>query len=62
MRIRGMEDKAQRSHIPAIKGFAAFLGRSPDTATPEDLRAYQLHMTDTGVSGQYNDLDCHIVV
>ena len=50
MRIRGMGDKAQKSHIRAIKDFAAFLGRSPDTATPEDLRAYQLHMADTGVT------------
>jgi hypothetical protein len=50
MRIRGMGDKAQKSHIRAIKDFAAFLGRSPDTATPEDLRAYQLHMTDTGIT------------
>ena len=50
MRIRGMGDKAQKSHIRAIKDFAAFPGRSPDTATPEDLRAYQLHMSDTGVT------------
>ncbi|WP_267140509.1 phage integrase N-terminal SAM-like domain-containing protein, partial [Anianabacter salinae] len=50
MRIRGMGDKAQKSHIRAIKDFTALLGRSPDTATPEDLRAYQLHMTDTGVT------------
>ncbi|WP_417807109.1 transposase [Thioclava sp.] len=50
MRIRGMGDKHQKSHIRAIKDFAAFRGRSPDTATPEDLRAYQLHMTDAGVT------------
>jgi integrase/recombinase XerD len=50
MRIRGMGDKAQKSHIRAIKDFAKFLGRSPDTATSEDLRAYQLHMSDTGVT------------
>ena len=50
MRIRGMGDKAQKSHIRAIKDFASFLGRSPDTATPEDLRAYQLHMAQTDVS------------
>ena len=50
MRIRGMGDKAQKSHIRAIKDFATFLMRSPDTATPEELRAYQLHMTDTGVT------------
>lgn len=50
MRIRGMGEKAQKSHIRAIKDFAQFLGHSPDTATPEELRAYQLHMTDTGVT------------
>ncbi len=50
MRIRGMGDKAQKSHIRAMKDFTAFLKQSPDTATPEDLRAYQLHMTDTGVT------------
>ncbi len=50
MRIRGMGKKAQKSHIRAIKGFARFLGHSPDAATPEELRAYQLHMTDTGVT------------
>ncbi len=50
MRIRGMGEKAQKSHIRAIKDFAGFLKRSPDTATPNDLRAYQLHMTDTGIT------------
>ena len=50
IRIREMGEKAQRAHIRAIKDFAAFLKRSPDTATPDDLRAYQLHMTDTGVT------------
>lgn len=52
MRIRGMGDKAQKDHIRAIKDFAAFLGHSPDTATPEELRAYQLHMTNAGVCRQ----------
>ncbi|MES0101956.1 site-specific integrase [Mesorhizobium sp. M0019] len=50
MRIRGMGDSAQQSHIRAIKDFAAFLGHSPDAATPEELRAYQLHMTNAGVT------------
>jgi integrase/recombinase XerD len=50
MRIRGMSEKAQKAHIRAIKDFAAFLKRSPDTATPEDLRAYQLHMTNAGIT------------
>jgi len=50
MRIRGMGDKAQQAHIRAIKDFARFLKRPPDTATPDDLRAYQLHMTNAGVT------------
>ena len=50
MRIHGMGDKAQKAHIRAVKDFARFLKRSPDTATPDDLRAYQLHMTDTEVT------------
>ena len=50
MRIRGLGDKSQQAHIRAIKDFAAFLGHAPDTATPEELRAYQLHMTDTEVT------------
>jgi site-specific recombinase XerD len=50
MRIRGIGDKAQQAHIRAIKDFARFLKRSPDTATPDDLRAYQLHMTTAGIT------------
>lgn len=50
MRIRGMGDKAQKAHIRALKDFTAFLDRSPDTATPDDLRAYQLHMTNSNVT------------
>lgn len=50
MRIRGMGHKSQKAHIRALKDFAAFLGRSPDTATQDDLRAYQLHMADAGVT------------
>lgn len=50
MCIRGMGEKAQQSHIRAIKDFAAFLKHSPDTATPEELRSYQLHMVNAGVT------------
>jgi integrase len=50
MRIRDIKETTQKGHIRAVKNFAAFLGRSPDTATPDELRAYQLHMTDTDVS------------
>jgi integrase-like protein len=53
MRIRGMGDKAQQAHIRAIKDFAGFLKRSPDTATPDELRAYQLHMTNAHLQCPY---------
>jgi integrase/recombinase XerD len=38
-----------RAHS-SVKDFAIFLKRSPDTATPEDLRTYQLHMTNAGMT------------
>jgi integrase/recombinase XerD len=40
----------QRGHILSCKRFAAFLKRSPDTATLEDIRRFQLHLADTGMS------------
>ena len=49
MEVRGLGAKTQAGHIHAIKDFAAFLGRSPDTATPEELRSWQLHMVRTNV-------------
>ncbi len=33
-----------------VREFARFLGRSPDTATVEDLRRYQLYLVDHGTS------------
>jgi site-specific recombinase XerD len=50
MMIRGLAEKTQKAHIRNVKHFASFQGRSPDTATPEDLRSYQLKMTEDGVS------------
>ena len=40
----------QRGHITSCKRFAAFLKRSPDTATLEDIRRFQLHLAETGAS------------
>jgi site-specific recombinase XerD len=55
MHIRGLGEKTQKAHIRNVKHFAAFLGRAPDTATPEDLRTYQLQMTNDAVSAStYN--------
>ncbi|HYZ39150.1 MAG TPA: phage integrase N-terminal SAM-like domain-containing protein, partial [Stellaceae bacterium] len=41
--------KTRNDYIRQVRTFTAFLRRSPDTATPEDLRRYQLHQTQTGV-------------
>ena len=49
MNVRRFTPDTQREYIRAVKRLAAFLGRSPDTATAEDLRAFQLHLTATGV-------------
>src|SRR6476646_639648 len=50
MRMRKLSDKTQRHYIRAVRQFAGFLGRSPDTASVEDLRRYQLHLVDHGIS------------
>jgi integrase/recombinase XerD len=49
MTVRNFVEKTRTDYIRHVKTFTAFLGRSPDTATPEDLRRYQLHLTGTGV-------------
>src|SRR5947209_15175364 len=50
MNARKLGAHTQRSHIYSCKRFAAFLKRSPDTATREDLRQFQLHLAETGMS------------
>jgi len=50
MRMRKLAPKTQSAYIRAVRGFAGYLGASPDTATVEDLRRYQLHLVDQGTS------------
>jgi integrase/recombinase XerD len=50
MHMRKLAPKTQQSYIRAVSRFAKYLGRSPDTATAEDLRRYQLHLVDAGTS------------
>ena len=40
----------QKGHIRSCRRFAAFLKRSPDTATAEDVRLFQLHLAETGLN------------
>jgi integrase/recombinase XerD len=50
MNARKLGAHSQRSHIYSCKRFAAFLKRPPDTATVEDIRQFQLHLAETGMS------------
>jgi len=50
MNARKLCAATQRGHIHSCKRLAAFLKRSPDTATAEDIRRFQLHLSETGVS------------
>ncbi|WP_209910616.1 tyrosine-type recombinase/integrase [Bradyrhizobium elkanii] len=45
-----MRGGTRRGHISSCKRFAAFLKRSPDTATLEDIRRFQLHLAEMGAS------------
>jgi integrase/recombinase XerD len=48
MTIRKFGQKTQHDYVRSVKDFAKFLGRSPDTAKPEDVRRFQLHLTSSG--------------
>ena len=50
MHIRKLAAKTQTSYIRAVKKLADYLGHSPHSATAEDLRQFQLHLTDKGTS------------
>jgi len=49
MVVRNFSDKTRHDYIRHVKGFATFLGRSPDTASADDLRRFQLHQRQNGV-------------
>jgi hypothetical protein len=48
MNVRHFASKTQHDYIRTVVNLARFLGRSPDTATNEDLRRLQLHLTENG--------------
>src|SRR5207244_107572 len=48
MTIRKFAAKTQHDYVQRVKNFAAFLGRSPHTASFEDVRRYQLHLATSG--------------
>ena len=49
MTVRGFNEHTRIGYVRHVRAFAAFIGRSPDTATAEDLRLFQLHQTQIGM-------------
>jgi len=49
MAMRGLREETQRDYIRFVRSFAAFLRRSPDTATAEDVRRFQVHQSESGM-------------
>lgn len=50
MRMRNFSPSTQRNYIRSVRDFAAYLQRSPDQASAEELRQYLVHLTDNGIS------------
>ncbi len=50
MAARKLGRHSQRSHLYSCKRFAAFLERSPETATADDIRRFQLFLVESGTS------------
>ena len=50
MSVRGFTDKTRHDYIRTVAGFAAFLERSPSTATAEDIRRFQIHQSERGMN------------
>ena len=48
MTIRKFAQKTRHDYVQQVKEFASYLKRSPDTAEPEDVRGFQLHLTSSG--------------
>ena len=48
MTIRKFAQKTQHDYVQRVKDLASYLKRSPDTAKPEDVRGFQLHLTSSG--------------
>ena len=49
MSVRGFKEDTRRDDVRHVRARAAFIGRSPDTATAAELRLFQLHQTRSGL-------------
>ncbi|MGP0059179.1 MAG: phage integrase N-terminal SAM-like domain-containing protein, partial [Beijerinckiaceae bacterium] len=50
MAARKLDPHTQRGHLSRCERFSAWLGRSPDTATADEVRLFQLHLVESGAS------------
>lgn len=50
MAMRSVRARTQHDDVRQVRAFAAFLKRSPDTATAEDVRRFQVHQREHGVN------------
>ena len=50
MTMRKLQPQTQVAYIRSVRRLTQFLGRSPEQATAEDLRRFQLHLVDQGTS------------
>ena len=50
MTLRQLQEKTQSGYLRSVKRLTKFLGRSPDSASAEDLRAFQKQLVEHGVS------------
>ena len=50
MMLRKLSPKTQSGYIRAVKNLTRYLGHAPDMATKEELRQFQLHMVNNGIS------------
>jgi len=50
MRMRKLAPHTQEGYIRAVRKLAQYLRRSPDSASVEDLRNFQLYLVDHGIS------------
>ena len=50
MSVRGFTEKTRKDYLRTVAGFAAFLGRSPSTATAEDVRRFQIQQSERGMN------------
>src|SRR6201997_4289248 len=58
MSMRGLRQETQRNYVRSVRSFVAFLKRPPDTATPDDIRRFQVHQAESGVQPQ--SINCSV--